>query len=120
MTAASHGFPSEWGTTVYHPFPIGGQNIGGLVMEITHTDVALVKLKADKEFVKVTFQNDILTEPMQLRRFIRAGRMRGGIVMLDSPDTDCIEGTLRLFSFMRISSDDPLEPEQHWIRTTWV
>jgi hypothetical protein len=80
--------------------------------------VALVKLKSDKEFVNMTFQNDILTERMQLQRFVRAGRMRGGIVMLDSPDTGFIEGMLRLPSYTRIPSHDPLEPEQYWIRTT--
>lgn len=120
MTAASHGFPSEWGTTIYHPSPNGGLSIGELVMEITHTDVAMVKLNTDKEFANVTFQNDIFTEPMQLRQFVRAGRTRGGIVMLDSPDTGFIEGTLRLSSFTKIPSDNPLEPLQHWIRTTWV
>jgi hypothetical protein len=82
--------------------------------------VALVKLKSDKEFVNMTFQNDILTERMQLQRFVRAGRMRGGIVMIDSPDTGLIEGTLRLSSYTRIPSDDHLEPEQNWIRTTWL
>jgi hypothetical protein len=93
---------------------------GELIMEITHTDVALVKLKRDKEFVIRTFQSDILTEPMQLQRFVRAGRMRGGTIMLDSPDTGFIKGTLQLSSYTRIHSDDPLEPEQYWIRTTWV
>jgi hypothetical protein len=120
MTAASHGFPGGWGTNVYQPSPTGGRNIGELAMEITHTDVALIKLKAGEEFVNVTFQNDILAEPMQLRRFARAGRMRGGIVMLDSPDTGFIEGTLQLPSYTRIPSDDSLELEHNWVRTTWV
>lgn len=120
MTAASHGFPSEWGTTVYHPSSTGGRNIGELVMEITHTDVALVKLKTNEKFVNVTFQNDIMTEPMQLRRFVRTMGIRRGLVMLDSPDTGFIDGMLKLSSYTRVPSDDPLEPGQHWISTTWV
>jgi hypothetical protein len=120
MTAASHGFPGGWGTTVYHPSLTEGRNIGELILEITHTDVALVKLNTNEKFVNVTFQNDILTRPMQLRRFARVEGMRGGIAMLDSPDTGFIEGTLRLSSFTRIPSNDSLEPKQQWVRTTWV
>lgn len=59
MTCAAHGFPSTWGSTVYHPSPATGQGIGKVAMEIAHTDIALVKLNTGKEFVNETFESDL-------------------------------------------------------------
>lgn len=48
MTIASHGFPAEGGIEIFHALPADGRKIGGLVMEISSADVALVKLEVQK------------------------------------------------------------------------
>ncbi|KIM96321.1 hypothetical protein OIDMADRAFT_44520 [Oidiodendron maius Zn] len=117
MTCAAHGFPRKWGSAVYHPSPSTGQSIGELVMEIAHTDIALVKLNKEKEFVNETFESN-LRGALRLQRLLTAKRY--SILALDSPDTGFIEGTLAISAKMRVPVDDPLEPEQEWICTTWV
>ena len=120
MTAASHGFPAECGTRITHPLPAGGRNIGNLIMEVTHTDIALVKLLDTEKFSNVTFQNEIMPEPVQLKRLASVDDHRSGDpVFLDSPDTGCISGTLMRSSYQRGPSDDHGLPDQNWIYTTW-
>jgi hypothetical protein len=86
-------------------------------MEIAHTDIALVKLNTEKEFVNETFESN-LGGAMRLQRLFTAKRY--SILALNSPDTGFIEGTLEIPARMRVPMDDPLEPEQEWICTTWV
>jgi hypothetical protein len=118
MTCAAHGFPSRCGSTVYHPSPSTGQGIGELVMEIAHTDIALVKLNIEKDFVNETFESNI-RGALRLQRLSIAKRYYS-ILALDSPDTGFIEGTLAISAKMRIPVNDSLEPEQEWISTAWV
>jgi hypothetical protein len=120
MTVASHGFPAECGTEVIHPLPASGRNIGEVIMEVSHTDVALVKLRDGEIFSNITFQNENIQEPVQLKRLagIKDHRI-GDAVVLDSPDTGCIDGIIQLTSYQRVPSDDHAAPEQQWIFTTW-
>ena len=60
MTAASHGFTSSG--QVYHPNS-SGQAIGELIKEISHTDVALLRLNEGVNFVNEPFQNSVYPSP---------------------------------------------------------
>ncbi|KAE8312059.1 hypothetical protein BDV41DRAFT_540252 [Aspergillus transmontanensis] len=53
MTVASHGFPH--GDSVFHP-SAGAREIGRLIMEHTYTDIALVKLNENVQFLNETFE----------------------------------------------------------------
>ncbi|KAJ4688880.1 hypothetical protein HRR80_000248 [Exophiala dermatitidis] len=121
MTVAAHGFPSQCGTKVFHALPNGDREIGELITEVSHTDIALVKLANTETFSNVTFQNDVIPEPIQLRRLLPASqRQKIRDVCLDSPDTGFIEGQLMCSARERVSCDvidGP--PEQNWIATTW-
>ncbi|ETI21432.1 hypothetical protein G647_07779 [Cladophialophora carrionii CBS 160.54] len=72
MTVAAHGFPSECGTQVFHASPGTGRGIGEVVMEVSHTDIALVKLRDTETFSNVTFQSDKIQEPIQLKQLVSA------------------------------------------------
>ncbi|OAP54118.1 hypothetical protein AYL99_11653 [Fonsecaea erecta] len=120
MTVAAHGFPSEAGTTVFHVSPgETGRVIGELIMEITHTDIALVKLAATEKFSNVTFQNDQMPESTQLRRLCPTehyGQLSP--ICLDSPDSGFLDGYFMAPAFAKMSADDG-SPTQHWAYTTW-
>ncbi|QSS53113.1 hypothetical protein I7I53_00276 [Histoplasma capsulatum var. duboisii H88] len=116
MTVASC-FPDECGLIVNHPLP-SGRDIGELIMEVTHTDVALVKLRETEKF-NVTFRNSIL-ESIQLKRFASAKvPPEGNTIYLDSPDTGCVLGSLLMTSFQRVPIDDSFQPNQQWVFTIW-
>lgn len=114
MTVASHGFPE--GSRVYHPHG-GGREVGEPIMEITHTDVALVKLTTEA-FVNEVFQNTIIPgPPVRLEEFVRSGDITTGEnVFLDSPFTGYVEGIVGPIGELRIPGDDPHEPKQRWIK----
>ena len=118
MTVASHGF--LFGTKVFHPLT-GHREIGEVILEITHTDVAIVKLHEGVEFVNVAFENTLVGgPPVQLRQFARANETQtGSFIYMDNPFTGYIEGTHGPRAILRVPSDDPYEPEQRWIKTRW-
>lgn len=118
MTVASHGFPN--GTAVYHP-NASGKRIGEVIMEITHTDVALVKLDDGIEFLNEPFENSIMPEtPVKLKDFAVVGDARpGDYVFLDSPFTGYMEGIRGVVSNIRVPSDDPHEPNELWVQCRW-
>ncbi|KAG5305338.1 hypothetical protein I7I50_05702 [Histoplasma capsulatum G186AR] len=118
MTVAPHGFPDECGLIVNHPLP-SGRDIGELIREVAHTDVALVKLRETEKFSNVTFQNSIL-ESIQLKRLASAkGPPEENTIYLDSPDTGCVLGSLLMTSFQRVPIDDSFQPNQQWVFTIW-
>lgn len=120
MTVAAHGFPDECGTKVIHPLPAGGRNIGEVIMEVSHTDIALVKLRDGETFSNITFENENIQEPVQLKQLATVkGRRVGDALVLDSPDTGCIDGVFQLTSYQRVPSDDHASPERQWIFTSW-
>lgn len=118
MTVASHGFPN--GTTVYHPNACG-RRIGEIIMEITHTDVALVKLDHGIEFLNEPFQNSIIPDsPIRLKGFaVKGDAGPGDYVFLDSPFTGYMEGIRGVIADIRVPSDGPHEPEQSWVQCRW-
>jgi hypothetical protein len=121
MTVASHGFPDKGGPKVIHPLPAGGRNIGELIMEVTHTEIGLVKLLNAEKFSNITFQNNIIPNAVQLKKLARPkDRRMGDAIVIDSPDTGCIDGALELTSFQRVPGDDNGTPKQKWIFTTWI
>ena len=121
MTVTAHGFPSECGTKVTHPAPTGGRDIGELTMELAYTDLALVKLHDTEKFSNTMFQTEQTPEPVQLKRLVELSGGGTGInsILIDSPDTGCIDGTFVTTSFCRIPSDDVIVPEQQWIFSIW-
>ncbi|KAJ5701057.1 hypothetical protein N7488_008605 [Penicillium malachiteum] len=121
MTVAAHGFPGHpYDGNVYHPY-FPGQVVGEVIMEISHTDIALVKLTDGIEFVNEPFENTLVPiPPFKLARFARAAETRiGDDVYLDSPFSGLVEGTRGAHSLRRIPSDNPYEPEQIWISCKW-
>lgn len=62
-----------------------------------------------------------MTKPTRLKKFVSAkARPRFEIFNIDSPDTGSIAGTFMATSFQAIPLDDPNEPRQEWIFTTWL
>ncbi|KAM5448520.1 hypothetical protein MaudCBS49596_005314 [Microsporum audouinii] len=120
LTAASHGFPC--GDRVFHPNS-NGNEIGRVIMEITHTDVALIELYDKSSFRNELFQNTIAPgPPVQLQRFatLQENRvLQGRFIYMDSPFTGYIEGTQGVLATSRILEDDPHEPKQVWVATRW-
>ncbi|OQE29072.1 hypothetical protein PENFLA_c004G00069 [Penicillium flavigenum] len=114
MTDASHGFPE--GGMVYHP-TASGLEIGQSIVELTHTNIALVKLKDGIQFLNEPFKNTIAPrDPFKLDNFIRAGETNIGYdIFLDSPFSGVIQGSRLAHSSVRIPSDDPHGPTV-WIR----
>lgn len=118
VTVASHGFPDECGSMVTHPLPSSGRHIGELIMEISHTDISLVKLGNTETFLNETFQNEEVEEPIQLKRLATVkGRQTWGFVFMDSPDTGFITGNFTGTSFRAV---DDGSPEMQWVYTAWV
>ncbi|KIY01857.1 uncharacterized protein Z520_01995 [Fonsecaea multimorphosa CBS 102226] len=119
MTVAAHGFPSECGTRVFHAFPSTGRDVGELVMEVSHTDIALVKLRDTETFSNVMFHDELIEQPTQLNKFISAKKYRrSDSVYLRSPNTGFIEGRFSWSSFQAVPGDD-YSSKQEWIFTTW-
>ncbi|KAK3363871.1 hypothetical protein B0T25DRAFT_470095 [Lasiosphaeria hispida] len=120
MTVASHGFPAECGTQVFHAQPGNGRKIGELIMEISHTDITLVKLQDTETFSNMTFQSNNSPNQIQLKKLVPVkGRQRYEEVSLDSPDTGLINGSLVVTSFQAVPSDNN-SPVLQWVFTTWI
>ncbi|KKK12209.1 hypothetical protein AOCH_007654, partial [Aspergillus ochraceoroseus] len=64
LTVASHGFPH--GSRIFHSYA-GGRDIGHLVMEVSNTDIALVKLDENVRFTNETFEATSLSIPSRSR-----------------------------------------------------
>ncbi|DAA78211.1 TPA_exp: Uncharacterized protein A8136_4187 [Trichophyton benhamiae CBS 112371] len=120
MTCTAHRFPHNG--RVFHP-NAGGQEIGTLLEEITHTDIGLVQLDKQISFTNEMFQNTVVPgPPIQLQRFNADEESRGKAeddIYINSPFTGYIEGMQGVLSTCRIPADDPHEPEQPWIQTRW-
>ncbi|EEQ27769.1 conserved hypothetical protein [Microsporum canis CBS 113480] len=120
LAAASHGFPC--GDRVFHPNS-KGKEIGRVIMEIAHTDVALIELDDKSSFRNELFQNTIAPgPPVQLQRFATLQENRvsqGRFIYMDSPFTGYIEGTQSVLATSRILEDDPHESKQVWVATRW-
>ena len=115
MTVAAQGFSGQCGISVTHALPANGRHIGELIYEVAHTDIALVKLDPNEKFVNITFESKYTTEPVRLKQLVTAKTLeRGDQIVLDSPDTGCIDGTMLGQAYQRIPTDDATEPEQEW------
>ncbi|PKX89461.1 uncharacterized protein P174DRAFT_464582 [Aspergillus novofumigatus IBT 16806] len=119
MTVASYGFPH--GDRVFQP-SAEGRDIGKVIMEVSHTDVALVKLNENVRFVNETFETTSLgVPPARLEGFIPANESEiGSPVYMNNPFTGYSEGTCGPHSRLRIPSDDPHGVPLEWIRARWV
>lgn len=121
MTVAAHGFRGlPFQGKVYHPHAWNSE-IGEAIIELSYTDVALVKLNEGVHFINESFENALLPAPaLKLVGFSRATETRmGDDIFLDSPYTGFVEGTRGAYSLPRIPSDDPHEPVQEWIQCRW-
>lgn len=119
MSVASHGFPND--TKVFHPLA-GGKDIGQIVVEFLHTDVALVKLHDEVRFVNETFESPLDgAMPTHLKKFVPADATQiGSTVYMNNPYVGYSEGTCGPHARMRIPNDDPSKPELQWIKTRWL
>lgn len=116
LTVAEHAFPAKCGTRAMHPSPNGGRAIGELIMGVGHTDIALVKLHQSEHFTNTTFHNTLMDKSVPLKRL--APCKQGDLLYLDSPNTGCIDGTVKWAGRRRFPSDDPTE--HNWVLTTWI
>ncbi|CAG7949342.1 unnamed protein product [Penicillium nalgiovense] len=118
MTVDSHGFP--YGDRVFHPCA-SDKEIGQVIMEITHTDVAIVKLHDDVPFVNETFESPLEGKrPTKLQNFIAVDNLcPGDSVYMNSPFVGYSEGVCGPWTRDRIPSDDPSQPVLTWVRTRW-
>lgn len=118
MTVAAYGFP--FGGKVHRP-NASGRTLGNPVVELTHADIALVKLDQGVDFVNEPFENTVMQAPaFKLEGFVRAAETKiGADVFLDSPFSGFVEGTRGPHSLLQVPFDDPREPEQLWIRCQW-
>ncbi|KIN02433.1 hypothetical protein OIDMADRAFT_102604 [Oidiodendron maius Zn] len=108
MTVASYGFLDKCSMKVTHLLPVGGRTVSELIMEVTYTDVGLVKLADAERFSNVTFQSESISESTWLKR------------LGNSPDTGSLEGSFMRSSIQRIPVDDHSAPEQLWAFAVWV
>ncbi|KAB8239614.1 uncharacterized protein BDW43DRAFT_8965 [Aspergillus alliaceus] len=121
MTVAAHGFPGPpFDGKVHHPHSFN-KTLSETIIELSHTDIALVQLVKGVEFVNELFKNSLMpVPPFKLTGFVRAAETRiGDNIFIDSPFSGFVEGTRGSHSLLRVPSDDPLEPEQIWIRCQW-
>ncbi|KAJ5941163.1 hypothetical protein N7516_001331 [Penicillium verrucosum] len=118
ITVASHGFP--YGDKVFHP-SANGEEIGQIIMKITHTDVAMAKLHDDVPYVNDTFESSIEgMQPTQLRNFATVDSlMPGDMVYMNSPFVGYSEGVCGPHTRDRIPCDDSSQPSFQWIKTRW-
>ena len=118
LTVASHGFPS--GGKVYHP-SANGREIGELILELSHTNISLVKLHNNVQYVNETFKTSTMPDsPVRFKGFPKANETRSGdFVYMESPFNGFLEGTYGVPVFLRLPPDDPAEPEQQWVRSRW-
>lgn len=118
MTVASHGFSN--GDRVFHP-SAGGKDVGQITMEISHTDVTLVKLHEEVHFVNEKFESPLDGAPTQLKAFVPVDETQiGSRVYMNNPFLGYSEGTCGSRGRMRVRSKDPNEPEVQWIKTRWL
>ncbi|CAG8215855.1 unnamed protein product [Penicillium nalgiovense] len=100
MTVDSHGFP--YGDRVFHPCA-SDKEIGQVIMEITHTDVAIVELHDDVPFVNETFESPLEGKrPTKLQNFIAVDNLcPGDSVYMNSPFVGYSEGVCRPWNSQR-------------------
>jgi len=80
---------------VTHPLPVGCRTVSELIMEVTYTDVGLVKLADAERFSNVTFQSESISGSTWLKRLGSVKKLQvGDFVYLDSPGTGSLEGAL--------------------------
>lgn len=80
MTVASYGFLDKCSMKVTHLLPVGGRTVSELIMEVTYTDVGLVKLADAERFSNVTFQSESISESTWLKRLGSVKKCRWGIL----------------------------------------
>ncbi|KAJ5788974.1 uncharacterized protein N7518_005985 [Penicillium psychrosexuale] len=118
IAVASHGFPH--GGKVFHPCA-SGKEIGQIIMEITHTGIAIAKLHDDVPYVNDTFESPFNgIQPTQLRDFVSADSLKpGDTVYMNSPFVGYSEGICGPHTRERIPCTDPSQPIFEWIKTRW-
>ncbi|EEH02641.1 conserved hypothetical protein [Histoplasma capsulatum G186AR] len=120
MTVSSHGFPN--GGRVFHPFE-GAKDIGQIIMELSHTDIALVKLHDGVNFENETFESPLsVATPTRLKEFVLANNTQiGSEIYMNNPYLGYSEGTCGPHVRMHVPNDDPNEPEKlQWIKARWL
>ncbi|OJJ48730.1 hypothetical protein ASPZODRAFT_93739 [Penicilliopsis zonata CBS 506.65] len=118
LTVASHGV--AYGENIFHPSSPGTE-IGKLILEGPHTDIALAKLHDTTTFLNETFESATDgTDPVSLSGLVPAHEVQiGSTIYMNNPFTGYSEGTCGARSWTRVPSDDPHVPNLHWVKTQW-
>ncbi|EER36750.1 conserved hypothetical protein [Histoplasma capsulatum H143] len=91
-------------------------------MELSHTDIALVKLHDEVKFENETFESPLSgATPTRLKEFVPANNTQiGSEIYMNNPYLGYSEGTCGPHVRMRVPNDDPNEPELQWIKARWL
>ena len=117
MTVSAHSFANR--QKVFHSNR-RGRYIGDVVMEIPHTDIALIRLHDREVFTNELFESaHMLALPSRLEKLAHSdGFTPGTKVFMDTPFIGRAEATAGFNSTSHVTSDNPNEPEP-WIDTRW-
>ncbi|KAM5345060.1 hypothetical protein ACJ41O_010922 [Fusarium nematophilum] len=117
ITAASHGIGEE--ETIFQSITVDQKRlVGKAIHEITFTDVAIVKLNDDIQFVNELFENESGTVT-QMTRLL--GENQGdelkmtSMVFINSPFTGSMEGSIVMKS-AKIEHEPPIHPAEESLR----
>ncbi|KAI8945585.1 hypothetical protein F4801DRAFT_567822 [Xylaria longipes] len=116
ITVASHGIGDDgyiWQGD--HP----GRSIGESVLEISFTDISLVKLKNDITFVNETFENNSGDSPSFTRLATSEDRFMFDDCFLNSPYTGNMEASIVSKSVKLQASTHPTEDELRYVIYNW-
>jgi hypothetical protein len=123
MTAASHGIGPDqeiWQGGI----GTSGRSCGRAVVEITHTDISLVRLYAGIAFANEPFEDAAGNAP-QLRRLFGEDpqddrRKMSGFCYLDSPYTGRLDGVVVMYSVKFVHSNLPAEHALRYVLYDWA
>ncbi|KAI0905783.1 hypothetical protein F4823DRAFT_117118 [Ustulina deusta] len=116
MTAASHGIGDDgciWQGE--HP----GRSIGEAVLEISFTDISLVKLKNDFTFINETFENNSGDTPSFSRLATSEDKFVFDDCFLNSPYTGNMEASIVSKSVKLETSTHPTEDKLRYVIYNW-
>ena len=122
MTAAAHAFPDgDFGSTVYHP-RFSDMPLGKIETTEKNTDIALIRLANNVQFVNEPFKNTVNPDPpVKFKDFARAASTRlGDSCRMDTPSSGYVEGTKRVHAIRKLPQTGAYKPKNMWIPADWL
>lgn len=123
ITAASHGIGED--DIVYQPLPAGRRVLGKAVQEVSFTDVAMVQLEQDVQFVNQTFENTSGVTPEFSRLFgehpgDELKPLRTHRVYLNSSFAGDMEGSIVAKSIKLARTEHPTDQAHRYVVYDWA